>query len=161
MRSHESYKRFFTLIIILISSSNFAFSQLKTEIEDLLTGVYRVHDSKDIIKDEYALKISDYGEAALDILPDFFLDDSKTEVYSECLKRKLTKGEIAIILCDRIEIIPYFQLIDMQNFGLSFCQDNPNFVESYLNTIKKQSAKKFKERYVLWLHSEERKNTRI
>lgn len=155
------YKKIITLIIILISSSTIAFSQTKSEIEDLLIEVCKVSDSKDIIKNEAASRISDYQEEALEILPDFFMDDSKTEVYSKCLKRKLSRGEVAIILCDRIEIMPYFQLIGMQNFIFSFCENNPNFIESYLDIINKQSAKKFKEKYILWLHSEERKNTRI
>lgn len=155
------YNRAFVLCILLISFSNLAFSQSKSEIENLLIEVCKVPDSKDIIKNEDALKISDYQEDALNILTDFFTDESKTEVYSKCLKRKLNRGEVAIILCDRIEIMPYFELIGMQNFTLSFCKDNPNFIESYLNIIKKQSTKKFKDKYVIWLHSEERKNSRI
>lgn len=155
------YKKIIALIIILISFSGFAFSQSKSEIEDLLIEVCKVSDSKDIIKNEAASKISDYQEEALQILPDFFIDDSKTDVYSKCLKRKLSRGEVAIILCDRIEIMPYFQLIGMQNFTFSFCEDNPNFIESYLDIINKQSTKKFKEKYVLWLNSEDRKDTRI
>ncbi|PXV62235.1 hypothetical protein CLV62_12158 [Dysgonomonas alginatilytica] len=155
------YKKLFALIIIFISFSGFAFSQSKSEIENLLTEVCKVSDSKDIIKSEYASKISDYQEEALEILPEFFTDDSKTDVYSKCLKRKLSRGEVAVILCDRIEIMPYFQLTGIQNCIFSFCKDNPNFVEAYLDTIKKQSIKKFKEKYVLWLHSEERKNTWI
>lgn len=155
------YKKFFTLIIILISFSGFTFSQSKGEIENLLADVCKIPDSRSIIKSESVSEISDYQEEALSILPEFFTDDSKTEVYSKCLKRKLTKGEVAIILCDRIEIMPYFQLIGMHNFALSFCQDNPNFIEAYLDIIKKQSTQKFKEKYVLWLNSEERNNTRI
>lgn len=155
------YKRFFVLIIVLISFSSLVFGQSKNEIENLLIDVCKISDSKEIIKNESALKISDYQEDALNVLPDFFTDDSKTEVYSKCLKRKLSRGEVAIILCDRIEIMPYFELIGMQNFAFSFCKDNPNFVESYLDIIKKQSTKKFQEKYVRWLHSEERMNSRI
>lgn len=155
------YKRIVALSIVLIVYVNFAYCQSKSEIEDLLIEVSKVPDSKDIIKNQSALKISDYHDEALNILPDFFTDDTKTNVYSKCLKRKLTKGELAIILCDRIEIIPYFELINMRNFALSFCKDNPNFVEPYLDIIKKQSVKKFQERYVQWINSEERTSTKI
>lgn len=161
MLSAHIYKRFFTLIILFISFSGLVFGQSKNEIENLLMDVCKVSDSRDIIKNESALKISDYQEDALNVLTDFFTDDSKTEVYSKCLKRKLNRGEVAIILCDRIEIMPYFELFGMQNFTLSFCKDNPNFVEPYLDTIKRQSVKKFQEKYVSWLHSDERANSRI
>lgn len=49
----------------------------------------------------------------------------------------------------------------MQSIGLLFCKDNPNFVEPYLDIIKKQSTQKFQEKYIKWLNSEERVNTRI
>lgn len=155
------HNKTFTLSIIFILFSNLIFGQSDNEIEKLLIDVCRVSDSKDIIRDKSAMQISDYQDKSLNILTDFFIDDSKTEVYSKCLKRKLNRGEVAIILCDRIEIMPYFQLIKMQNTGLSFCKDNPNFVEPYLDIIKKQSTKAFQEKYVKWLHSEERMNTKI
>lgn len=161
MLSINFYKRALTLSIVLILYTNFVFGQSKSEVEDLLMDVSKVSDSKDIIKNESAMRISDYQEEALNILTDFFTDDTKTNVYSKCLKRKLSKGELAIILCDRIEIIPYFELINMQNFTLLFCKDNPNFVEPYLDIIKKQSPAKFRDKYVKWLHSEERANSRI
>ena len=161
MLSTNFYKRTLTLSIVLILYANLVCGQSKTEIEDLLMDVSEVSDSKDIIKNQSAMKISDYQEEALNILTDFFTDDTKTNVYSKCLKRKLSKGELAIILCDRIEIIPYFELINMQNFTLFFCKDNPNFVEPYLDIIKKQSPAKFRDKYVQWLHSDKRSSTKI
>lgn len=161
MLSTNFYKRTLTLSIVLILYANLVCGQSKSEVEDLLMDVSTVSDSKDIIKNRSAMKISDYQEEALNILTDFFTDDTKTNVYSKCLKRKLSKGELAIILCDRIEIIPYFELINMQNFTLLFCKDNPNFVEPYLDIIKKQSPAKFRDKYVQWLKSEKRMNSRI
>ena len=161
MLSTNFYKRTLTLSIVLILYANLVCGQSKSEIEDLLMDVSTVSDSKDIIKNQSALKISDYQEEALNILTDFFTDDTKINVYSKCLKRKLSKGELAIILCDRIEIIPYFELINMQNFTLLFCKDNPNFVEPYLDIIKKQSPAKFRDKYAQWLHSDKRSSTKI
>ncbi len=155
------YKRTLVLSIAFISFSSIVYGQSRTQIEDLLIDVCKISDSKDIIRNESTMKISDYQEDALNILTDFFTDNSKTEVYSKCLKRRLNRGEVAIILCDRIEIIPYFELIGIQNRGLSFCKDNPNFVEAYLDIIKKQSVEKFKDKYIQWLHSEDRLNTQI
>lgn len=155
------YKKFFVSGILLTVFSGLTYGQSKVEIENLLTDVCKVRNSKDIIRNESAMKISDYQEDALNVLPEYFTDNSKTEVYSECLKRKLNRGEVAIILCDRIEIMPYFELVGMHNSAFLFCKDNPNFVEPYLNIIKKQSPKNFKEKYVEWLHSEERENSKI
>lgn len=155
------HNKIFTLCILFLLFSNSVLGQSKNEIENLLNDVCKVPDSKDIIRNTSAMKIQDYQEEALNILADFFIDNSKTEVYSKCLKRKLSRGEVAIILCDRIEIIPYFELIKMQSIGLLFCKDNPNFVEPYLDIIKKQSTQKFQEKYIKWLNSEERVNTRI
>ncbi len=154
-------KRFFVLVILSVSFLSFISAQSKNAIDSLLTNVCKVSDSRYIIKDESALKISDYQDNILNVLSVFFTNNSKTAVYSKCLNRKLTKGEVAIILCDRIEIMPYFELLGMQNFGFTFCKDNPNFIESYLNNIKKQSTKKFQEKYVQWLNSEERASTKI
>lgn len=156
----SGYGRIFTLSIILILGSNLVFGQSKKEIENLLIDVCNVSDSRDIIRNKSTMQISDYQES-LNILPDFFTDDSKTEVYSKCLKRNLNRGEVAIILCDRIEIIPYFKLIKLQEVGFLLCKNNPNFVEPYLDIIKKQSIKTFQEKYIKWLDSEERVNTRV
>lgn len=161
MLSTNFYKKIFIFSILLASFSNLSFAQSRVEIENLFDEVCKVEDSKNIIKSESAMKISSYNESALNILTDFFTDNSKTKVYSVCLKRKLNRGEVAIILCDRIEIMPYFKLLGIQNCIFSFCKDNPNFVELYLDIIKKQPVSKFKEKYIEWLHSEERLNTRI
>lgn len=161
MLSVYFYKKYFTLTLIFILFSGLVFGQSKNEIEDLLIKVCKVSDSKDIIRNESTMKIEDYQEDALKTLANFFTDNYKTEVYSKCLKRKLSRGEVAIIICDRIEIMPYFELIKIQNIGLSFCKDNPNFVEPYLDIIKKQSIQTFQQKYLEWLNSTERANTRI
>ncbi len=109
-----------------------SYSQTESEIDSLLTGISETENSKGIIKTEQAEKIKEFGEKSLIVLAEFFTDSTLTKVKSDCHNRNLTKGEIAIIIADRIEGIPYFTVFRIQNCTLTFCENNPNRVEYYL-----------------------------
>jgi len=144
-------KKIRLIIIISILNLNFGFSQTRSEIDLLLNGISETRNSKEITKTRQAKKIIAFGENSLKTLSHFFTDSSLTKIKSECQKRNLTKGEIAIIVADKIERMPYFQLTGMQNCFLEFCKDNPNLIEYYLPSIKYIGIEKFKEKYVEWL----------
>ena len=144
-----------TLIIgILITS--FGFSQSKSEIENLLNGISKVENSKEITKTEQAEKLIEHGWRILPTLAEFFTDQTLTNVESECHNRILKKGELAIIMADRIEGMPYFTLTGMQNCILTFCENNPNLVEYYFPAIMAQGNTKFQKKYNEWLASDDR-----
>ncbi|MBU3012187.1 hypothetical protein KO506_12290 [Polaribacter vadi] len=144
-------KKIRLIIIISILNLNFGFSQTKSEIDLLLNGISETENSKEITKTKQAKKIIAFGENSLKILSEFFTDSSLTKIKSECQKRNLTKGELAIIVADRIENMPYFQLTGIQNCLLEFCEGNPNLIEYYLPSIKDLGIEKFKKKYVEWL----------
>ncbi|MFX1621386.1 hypothetical protein JZ972_11070, partial [Riemerella anatipestifer] len=77
---------------------------------------------------------------------DFFTNSTLTNVKSECQKRNLTKGEIAIIIADQIEKMPYALLTGVQNCLLEFCENNPNWIEYYFGWIKNDGIERFKEK---------------
>ncbi|NJB72912.1 hypothetical protein GGR42_003410 [Saonia flava] len=144
------------LIFFVVLSGNFSNSQSKPEIDSLLDGIARIENSKEITKTEQAEKILAFGESSLTILAEFFIDSTKTVVRSECQERNLTKGELAIIMADRIEIMPYATITGIQNCLLTYCENNPNIVEYYLWAIKRDGYDNFQKKYVDWIYSKDR-----
>ena len=133
-----------------------SFSQTKSEIDSLLSGISETENSKGITETEQAKKIIAFGENSLTTLAEYFTDSTLTKVKSECQKRNLTKGEIAIIMADRIEGMPYFTVTGIQNCTMSFCENNPNLIEYYLWAIKRNGTEQFQEKYLTWLESDDR-----
>lgn len=144
-----------TLIIVVLISS-FGFSQSKSEIENLLDGISKIENSKEITKTKQAEKLIEYGWRILPTLAEFFTDQTLTEIKSECNNRILNKGEIAIIIADRIEGIPYARVTGIQNCTLTFCEKNANLIEYYLPFIERDGIEIFKEKYMEWLASDDR-----
>jgi hypothetical protein len=149
-------KKTILLILTILLNLNLSFSQNASEIEALLNRISQIKNSKDITTTEQATKIIAFGENTLTILAEFFTNSTPTKVKSECQERHLTKGEIAIIIADRIEQMPYFTLTGIQNCLANFCENNPNLIEYYLWAIKRDGIEKFKEKYLTWLESEDR-----
>lgn len=149
-------KKFGLIISVLLLNLNLGFSQTESEIDSLLIGIAETKNSKEIIKTVQAEKIRAFGENSLIILAEFFTDTTLTKVKSECHNRNLTKGEIAIIMADRIESMPYFTVTRIQNCTLTFCENNPNRIEYYFSINNYLNNKEFKERYVEWLFSQDR-----
>ncbi|MBL1219173.1 MAG: hypothetical protein D8M59_16975 [Planctomycetes bacterium] len=144
-----------TLIIgVLISS--FCFSQSKTEIGNLLDGISKIENSKEITKTEQAKKLIEYGWRILPTLAEYFTDTTLTNIKTECHVRILTKGELAIIMADRIEGMPYARVTGIQNCTLTFCEKNANLIEYYLPFIVQDGIEKFKSEYLSWLASDDR-----
>ena len=148
------------LLLVLIFSFNLVLSQNKIEIDSLLNEIAKTNDSKEISKTAPAKKIIEYKTKLLPTLADFFTDQTRTNVKSECIGRNLTKGEIAIIIADRIELIIVNYIgFYYQNCLMNTCENNTNFVEFYLPFIQSVGTEKFQEKYKLWLLSDERYNT--
>ena len=143
-------------LIIGILISNFGFSQSKSEIGNLLDGISKIENSKKIAQTEQAEKLIKYGWRILPTLAEFFTDQTLTSTKSECHDRILNKGEIAIIMADRIEGMPYARVTEIQNCTLDFCEKNANLIEYYLPYIKSNGIKEFQNNYMDWLVSDDR-----
>lgn len=146
---------FITLFLKLFTSSSIA--QVQYPVDSLLDALCFTRNSKDLSTQPPAQKLISYGRNILPVLAGFFIDTTLTSVQSDCHNSVVTKGEVAIILADRIEGMPYHQLTGIQNCSLEFCKDNPNRVEYYLNAIRNRPVKDFQDRYRNWLTSKERK----
>lgn len=144
--------------LILLITVQINFAQTNVEIDSLLNEISKTENSKQIIETEQAIKLDEFGENALLPLASFFTNKTLTTVKSECNNRYLTKGEIAIIMADRIEMMPYYPLTGIQNCILAFCEDNPNLIEYYLDAITRKGVNIFQIKYINWLNSDEYKN---
>ncbi|MGH1383757.1 hypothetical protein [Kordia sp.] len=144
------------LLLTLLLNFTFSISQTKTEIDSLLNRITKTENSKEIIDNVDAKRVIAYGERSLMILANFFVDTTLTKVKSECNDGYLTKGEIAIILADRIERMPYFTVTRIQNCTLTFCKNNPNLIEYYFSSNNFLNNKVFQNRYIEWLYSKDR-----
>lgn len=143
-------------VIILLLCTCFSFSQA-VRVDSLLQQVASIKNSKDIARSEPAQGIMTMGVEALGHLVPIFPDSAATEVYSECTRKYLRKGELAMILADRIEMMPYALLTGVQNCLFQFCDQNPNFIEYYFPYLESMGVNEFQKRYVAWLHSRDRK----
>ena len=146
-------KKLFLIIIFLSFLFKSAFSQSKTEVDNLLQNLYHIDNSKDLSVNTHGNKLINYGNKILPILVLKFTDSTKTKVRSLCQNSYLTKGEIAIIIADKIEIMPYAKITGIQNCIFTFCGDNPNFIEYYLADIRRQGILSFQKRYKDWIQS--------
>ena len=151
-------KKLQLISIFLVFISNFSFSQTKSEIDYLLDEIGKIDDSKTISNTKSGIKLIEYGREILPTLTKFFSDQNLTNVNSECNQQKLKKGEIAIIIADRIEGMPYYKLTQIQNCNLTFCENNLNLIEYYLPYIEQKGLIEFQKRYKEWLVSDERIN---
>ena len=133
-----------------------AFGQADQRVDAVirqLTG-----QSENIIKHSAAKALIAEGKALLPVLSARFTDNTVSQVYSKCVGRYLKRGELAMILADHIENLPYFTVIGLQNCTLESCDNNPNFVEYYLDFIQKRgSVRTVQKKYNEWLVSDDRK----
>jgi hypothetical protein len=142
------------LLIVVIPVSNAQSSRL---LDSLLSSIEG--NSKYLVTTKSGKAVLQKGKASLLALAQHFQDMSPTGVYSDCRSRYLTKGEVAIILADRIEVMPYFTLTGLQNCTLAFCKDNANLIEYYLGVIRRNGIAQFQRKYQEWLVSIDRKKT--
>ncbi|UUV21009.1 hypothetical protein [Paenimyroides aestuarii] len=146
-------KNIFILLFLFLKLNSF--SQTNVEVYSLLKEISLVKHSREIVNTNAGKILLSYDWKAAEILSEYFLDSNKTKVYSDCLERYLTIGEIAIIIADRIDGMNYYRLTLLQNCLMEFCQGNANIIEYYLPYIHETSLSDFKERYLLWIKSEE------
>lgn len=138
------------LLIFLFTFA--AYAQKGQDVEQNFTEILNTKNSKEIVKStgfKYIQK--HYGGKALVHLAKFFDLPTKTNVFSDCQNRFLTKGEVAIIVADRIEMMPYFNLTGIQNCILSHCENNSNLIEYYFPQITSYSE--FQKKYYQYLQS--------
>ena len=145
------------ILLLLFLQFDRTFSQSKKEIDSLLSVVNEIENSKSITSSPAAIKIIAYGGKVLPLLASYFQDTIKTHIKSDCQDILLNKGEVAIIIADRIELMPYALLTGIENCLLQFCKDNPNWIEYYLVAIRRDGVKTFSRKYSDWLMSKDRK----
>ena len=149
--------RQFLILTFLTFLFKLSFSQSNFEIDSLLFDLYTTDSSKDLSTRPQAKRILAYGDKVLPILALKFLDTIQTNVKSHCQDFYLTRGEVAIIMADRIELMPYATLTGIQNCLLEFCKDNPNFIEYYLYAVRRDKVQAFQRKYLDWLQSRDRR----
>ncbi len=86
-----------------------------------------------------------------------FCDKRKSSIYSDFQDFQLNRGEIAIIMADLIEGMPYFLVTGIQNCLLTFCPNSKNNIESYLSAIRRDDGESFNRKYDEWFNSKELK----
>ncbi len=127
-------------------------AQIGENVQRELNEILLIKNSKEIShSSSLATLKKKYGKSSLVYLAKFFDIPTKTNVYSDCHDRFLTKGEIAIIIADQIDRMPYFELTGIQNCTLTFCDGNTNLVEYYFSYLK--SYNEFQRKYYQYLKS--------
>ena len=103
-----------------------------TPICDCLARLEQELDSKKI-KDHPCLQriIGQVKDPVL-LIDDLDNVDSSL-VYSHCKSRPLTFGEVALIIMERIEHIPYATALGIQNCTHAHCEDNSNLIEYFFS----------------------------
>lgn len=150
-------KRFILFPFILFAC--IVSGQTNKSISSLLDGL--TGKSENISGDSSVKRFLATGDKVLPDLAMKFTDTKASAVFSDCVDRYLTMGELAIILADHIEAMPYYHLTGTQNCTLESCENNPNFVEYYLESIRFRGATAtFQQRYLDWLKSPERRKYR-
>lgn len=104
MKPHTIILTYLTLLTSL------SYAQTQSGVDSLLIALEDAKTSKTITIQAEAKKIISYGDKVLTFLANRFTDTTPTTIYSDCQDVTLTKGEIAIILADRIEQMPYYLL---------------------------------------------------
>jgi hypothetical protein len=139
----------------LILSVNSGVSQTKLAVDELINEIVNIENSALLTQTISARKIKAYGENVLPLLADIFTDSTKTKVRSYCHSRKLTKGEVAIILADFVKHMPYALLTGIQNCTMEYCPNNPNKVEFYLRWNNNAQILTFQEKYRNYLNEKQ------
>ena len=148
-----------TLILLLIQlfPISILLSQTRHDIDSLLSEISKIENSKYVSANSAAIKLFSYNDKALKFLTTYFEDTTRTNVKSDCQNFFLKRGELAIIVADTIERMPYALLTGIQNCLLEFCENNSNLIEYYLDAIRRDEIQVFTRKYFDWLVSKERK----
>ncbi len=154
-------KKFLTSLFLLFLVSQLGLAQNEDEIKSLLNGIPDSIYANSMKIALQSKRIISFGEKALPVLAVSFTDSTISNNKSRCQQKYLTKGEIAILLADLIEPIPYSTVTGAPSCELFFCQENSVLIEYYLPAIKAYGLENFKKKYLLWLVSNEREEWKI
>lgn len=139
------------LLLLLLFLQMKLSAQSSNPIESLMQEIMLgVDSSQHIAYHPAALQVIAYGEVALPVLLEHFADERPIAIYSDCLRRTLNQGELAMILAERIALMPYYQLTGIQNCLLEFCPNNDNLIEYYFDWIA-ENRTQFIQRYTIWM----------
>lgn len=142
--------RSLSLLLLLLPIMKLS-AQESNPIEILMHEIILgVDSSQHLAYHPAGLKIIAYGQVALPVLLDHFADEQSVAIYSACNQRRLTQGELAMILADQTIRMPYFQLTRIQNCLFEFCPNNDNLIEYYLDVVARDRAQ-FIQRYRIWM----------
>ncbi|MCD2424832.1 hypothetical protein LQ567_18765 [Niabella pedocola] len=145
------------LLNILLINATGAYGQSLAEMDSLVRAAGSIRNSNQLAQSRQLAVAKGYGPSALFVLAALFNKEGETGIYSDCRKRNLTEGEVAMIFADGIEWMPYATLTGMQNCTLTFCEDNLNKIEYYFGVIHLIGVETFQKRYLNWLNGKERK----
>lgn len=141
-------KKFFFILFFTLTVK----AQIAENVEREFNKILLTKNSKEISQSSsFVILQKKYGKSSLVYLAKFFDILTKTNVYSDCHNRFLTKGEIAIIIADQIDRMPYFELTGIQNYTLTYCDANPNQIEYYFSYLKSYNV--FQRKYYQYLKS--------
>ncbi len=150
------YSLRFALALLLFSLSFGLDGQdSSTPVCDCLARLEQELDSKEI-KDHPCLgRIIGQVEDPLLLINDLDNVDSSL-VYSHCKSRYLTFGEVALIVMERIEHIPYATALGIQNCTHAHCEDNLNLIEYFFSYWDDFTYDNLFDEYRDYLHSSRR-----
>ena len=148
------------LVILFLTLVSFnSYSQTNEEIEHLLNEILLVEGNyDDLIESKQANLLVSYGKDILPKLVFFFTSTEISKLKLNCFKSNLTKGEIAIIIAEKIESIPKFEIkLPYGDYLFGRCKGNPNWIDDNLPRIRIGGVEQFIQKYNEWLNSSKRK----
>lgn len=94
-----------------------------------------------------------YGAPVIVHLMDMLDDTTVTKLFNSCTNKNYTVGDLAFLLIDEIEWIPFALVIKMQWCTFRACGSLPDYFWDYL----RENRKSFKQNYQTYYYSKERK----
>jgi hypothetical protein len=153
------------LLIISFLTSRVCMGQTQTSIRQMIGMIkdvpfkYKIANrfgkptpGVDIREDTWYGIIKNYDSAAIKYLIPLIADTTTTNISSACIPGKYRRGDIAVLLINEIEPIPYATVTNMQGCVPSGCGTIPEGFFSYIsgNRLTFQAA------YQTYFHSKER-----
>ena len=133
----------YILSIFFYLHFTYSFGQKKLELSDLFLKTSKeVVNTKEIGANKNIIVFSENKQNSIKFLIEEFTNTKSTKVYSDCLKRNINLGELAIIIVDKIEPMPYLKLTAIKNAeekSKQYCKSG-NVIEFYLNQISMEGS---------------------
>ncbi|TVZ55827.1 hypothetical protein OD91_1095 [Lutibacter sp. Hel_I_33_5] len=143
----------------MIFNSFCSYSQTNEKIEHLLDEILLIDGNyNNIIESKQANELISYGEKILPKLTFFFTSLEISKLSYKCYNYNFTKGEISIMIAERIEPIPNFKIkYPVENYLWAGCKGFPKWVNYNIQKIRVGGLEQFKLIYTKWLNSSKRK----